>query len=339
MKKKAVILINLGTPKSPRTKDVKKYLREFLNDPAVIDIPAFKRKLLVNGIIVPFRGPKSAKLYQKLWTDKGSPLQFYTEELSIKLQQTLKDKIKVYYAMRYQIPSIKEVFAKAITEGADNILVIPLFPQYASSTTGSVITKINELKKLYPNIKIDVTNQFYTNPNYIEAVVENSPNPRLYHHVLFSFHGVPERQVVNTHKKGNCETNNCTIQVNENNTNCYRASCYATARLIAKKLSLSTEQYTVAFQSRLGKDPWLQPYADKTIVNLAKNGVKKMLVFSPSFVADCLETIIEIDEEYRELFIENGGEKFDLVESLNANNKWVDAVCNIIGNRVNLIPS
>lgn len=340
MNKTAVILINLGTPNSPSVKDVRKYLFEFLNDPRVIDIPAIARLLLVNLIIVPFRAPKSAKIYEQLWTNhglpsgiNGSPILYYGKSVQEKLQKALGDNYDVQLAMRYQNPSMDNVFENLFKKNLEKIIIIPLFPQYASATTGSVIDKAMKLISewwVIPEIKI--ISQYYDNPGFVDTIVERTKKYNIdeYDHVLFSYHGLPVRQVDKVYKDGTrCEEHNCENEINETNQFCYKATCYATTRLIAEKLKLPSDKYTVCFQSRLDKN-WLEPFADKVIIKQAKKGAQKLLVFSPAFVADCLETLIEIGFEYQKLFEEHGGEKVQLVESLNDHPMWIETLQNMV---------
>jgi len=340
--KTAVLLINLGTPDSPSVKDVRKYLFEFLNDPRVIDIPAIARFILVNLIIVPFRAPKSAKIYEELWVNnglpdgiKGSPILYYGKSVLEKLQQALGNNYDVYLAMRYKNPSIDDVLADIYKKNYEKIIFIPLFPQYASATTGSVIDKVMRIvSKWWVIPEVKFIGQFYDNDGYINTVVERARKYNLdeFDHVIFSYHGLPVRQVDKVYKdKTLCEEHNCETEINEANQFCYKATCYATTRLIAKKLGLSAEKYTVCFQSRLDKK-WLEPFADKVIIEQARKGAKRLLVFSPAFVADCLETLIEIGVEYQKLFEEHGGEKVQLVESLNDHPMWVETLKEMVKN-------
>jgi ferrochelatase len=328
-----VLLIQLGTPDSPSVRDVRKYLSEFLNDPRVIDIPYLLRKFLVNIIIVPFRAPKSAKLYKQLWTDKGSPLLFYSESLKEKVQFALGNNFEVELAMRYQSPSMDTVLGRMQKKGYERIIILPLFPQYASASSGSAIEKALKIIKQWwviPELKI--ISQFYNNEDYINSVVEQGKiyNYAEFDHILFSYHGLPVRQVNKVYTDGKpCEDHNCETEINQSNQYCYKAACYATTRLLAEKLNIPKEKYTVCFQSRLDKK-WLEPFTDKVIIDHAKKGTKKLLVFSPAFVADCLETIVEISHDYSELFKANGGSHLQLVESLNDHPRWVQAVKNMI---------
>lgn len=332
--KTGVLLVNLGTPDSPSVGDVRKYLRQFLNDPRVIDINPIGRFFLVNMIIVPFRAPKSAKIYTQLWTPQGSPLLIYGEKVKTLLQEKLSADFDVELAMRYQNPSIKSVLDRMQKKNYSQIIVIPMFPQYASSSTGSAIEEVMRIiKKWWVIPELKIVNQFFNDEKFVEAFAEKGQqqNPSDYEHVLFSYHGLPERQVDKTYSDGKpCADHNCENEWNKENEYCYKAACYETTRLIAGKLGLDKSKYSVAFQSRLGRDPWIQPYSDHVVADLAQQGVKKLLVFSPAFISDCLETTIEIGHEYDEIFKSHGGEKLQLVESLNDSEKWIDCLKDIV---------
>ncbi|MBK7229593.1 MAG: ferrochelatase [Ignavibacteriales bacterium] len=333
MAKTCVLLINLGTPDSPSVKDVRKYLFEFLNDPRVIDINPIGRFFLVNFIIVPFRSPKSAKIYKELWTDKGSPIMIYGESVKEKLQKELGNDFEVELAMRYKNPGLDEVCARMEKRGYEKIIILPLFPQYASASTGSAIEKAMKLiSKWWVIPEIKIISQFYNDENYLNCVIEQSKKYHLndYDHILFSYHGLPVRQVDKVYSDGKpCTDHNCEEEINEDNTYCYKATCFATTRMLAEKLNLPKERYTVCFQSRLDKD-WLEPFSDKVVEEWAKKGAKKLLVFSPAFVADCLETTVEIGIEYQKIFKANGGEKVQLVESLNDHPMWINTLKKIV---------
>lgn len=326
MNKTGVLLVNLGTPDSPEVKDVRRYLAEFLNDPRVIDIPSALRFILVNFIIVPFRAPKSAEVYKMLWTDKGSPILLYGESVREKLQKELGEEFDVELAMRYQNPSLDNVLASMRVKNYKKIIVIPLFPQYASATSGSVIEKVMKIvSKWWVIPEIKFIGQFFDNEGYLNTIVEQAKKYKLeeYDHILFSYHGLPERQVDKVYFDSKpCSDHKCDQELNDENIYCYKATCYATTRMLVKKLNIPSEKYTVCFQSRLDKK-WLEPFSDKVVIEQAKKGAKKLLVFSPAFVADCLETIVEIGIEYQKLFEEHGGEKVQLVESLNDHPLWI----------------
>ena len=326
MKKTAVILSNTGTPQGTSVPAVRRYLKEFLGDGRVITMPGLLRKLLVNGIIVPFRAPKSAKLYEKVWTAVGSPLLVHSQKLQNKLQAKLGDEYEVMLGMRYGNPSLKSALQKVRRNNIEEVILLPMFPQYASSTTGTIKELAHQELADWNNIPaLKTIGQFYHEAGLIACFATNigKKNPQEYDHIIFSYHGLPLRHVNATHQGKDCSHFNCTTEVNEHNAFCYRAACYATTRLLVEKLDLQPEKYTVCFQSRFSRS-WLSPFADEVIKKKAKQGVKKLLVVSPSFVTDCLETIVEIGHEYKELFLDNGGEKFDWVPSLNDNDQWVE---------------
>jgi protoporphyrin/coproporphyrin ferrochelatase len=331
--KTTVLLVNLGTPDSASTSDVRTYLTEFLNDERVIDINAIARFLIVNGIIVPFRAPKSAALYKHIFTDEGSPLMFHGLALQKKMQEVLGDDYIVEFAMRYRKPSLKSVLARIQKNGTHKIIVVPLFPQYASSSTGSTLQKVYQIISKWQTMpSVNVVHQFHDDPGFLDAFVENGKkfNMEEYDHVVFSFHGLPQRHIRKGDCHNHCLKDGCCDTLSEKNYSCYRAGCFSTARTIATRLNIPTSKYTISFQSRLGRDPWIKPYTDDELKQLAHQGVKKVLCFSPAFVADCLETIHEIGTEYDELFQEHGGEKVQLVPSLNSNDTWVEALKNIV---------
>jgi len=332
MAKKGILLVNLGTPDSPQTADVRKYLNEFLMDGRVIDVNPVLRTFLVKGVIVPFRAPKSAKLYQQIWSNEtGSPLLHYSKLQHQALKQRLGNEYQVELAMRYQSPSIEAALQRLKDNLISDIKVIPLFPQYASASTGSVIDKVMELVKNWQTIpNISFINSFHDNEGMIATFADNAQkyHPETYDHILFSFHGLPQRQIMKCdHTHSYClKVDGCCDTLNDTNKLCYSAQSYDTARLIAEKLNLPKEKYTVCFQSRLGNDPWVQPYTSQVVAKLANEGKKRLLVFCPAFVADCLETVYEVTEEYGGEFKALGGEHVQLVESLNDSPIWMDAL-------------
>lgn len=332
LKKTAVILINVGTPDEPTVKAVRRYLFEFLNDRRVIDIPLIWQKLLVNLIIVPFRAPKSTKLYQRLWTDKGSPLLYYSERVQEKLQQKLESKADVFMAMAYGNPSLKKALA-AVKEGNyGRLIVLPMFPQYASSTCGAAIQAvINQVQTWNTIPELEVINQFYDHPAFLNAFADRikSYNPEKYDHIVFTYHGLPIRHLEKNHPKESIHTCNCENILPEFGRYCYKATCYQTTRELVSRLNLKSEQYSVSFQSRLS-NRWMTPFTDKNLINRANEGRKNILVVAPSFVADCLETNVEIGLEYKELFLKNGGQNLQMVESLNDSAPWIEAMEEIL---------
>ncbi|MBC8985909.1 ferrochelatase [Pedobacter sp. N36a] len=335
MGKKGILLVNLGTPDSPEVSDVRTYLDEFLMDERVIDISAFQRTLLVKGIIVPFRSPKTSKLYKEIWDENGSPLLYYSKIQAAMLQEKLGDEYQVELAMRYQNPSIASGLDRLKAGLVESIQVIPLFPQYASASTGSVIQKVMELVSRWQTVPpISFINSFHDNELMIDTFAENAQKyqPESYDQILFSFHGLPERQLKKCDHTGqHClKKENCCSTLTDVNKFCYSAQCHDTARLIAKRLNISAEKYSVCFQSRLGKDPWVQPYTSDVLKELAEKGKKRLLVFCPAFVADCLETLYEVSVEYHEEFRALGGEEVQLVASLNDDPKFIEALVEMV---------
>jgi ferrochelatase len=333
--KKAVLLINLGTPDNPSSGKVRVYLTQFLNDRRVIDIHPIARFILVNLIIVPFRSFKSARLYQQIWTDRGSPLLYHTLDLGKKLQAELKDDYHVEVAMRYRKPSIAAALENLRKLKPSEIIVLPLYPQYASSSTGSTLEEVFRIIKKWEVIPgIRIVPPFYNHPAFLEALIFQAKKFDInkYDHIVFSYHGLPERQIKKASQHyGNdtCVMGACCNRITVNNQFCYRANSMETTRRLVSALNIPEGKYTSAFQSRLD-DKWLKPYSDKVVAELAEKGAKNILVFSPAFVADCLETIYEIGTEYDEIFKEHGGEKVTLVPSLNADEKWVQALASIV---------
>ena len=321
---KGVLLINLGTPNSPAVKDVRKYLTQFLNDKYVIDINPITRFFLVNGIIVPFRASKSAKLYKQIWTKEGSPLLFHGEKVKALLQKELGDNFLVELGMRYQTPSIESAFQKLVDANVVDIVVIPMYPQYAYSSTESTIVEVERIAKKFRFPSIKIVKTFFNRNGFINAWSDATKHIKMedYDFFLFSYHGLPERQIKRVYPNYCGINDSCCSMITEKNNLCYRAACYETTRQLVKKLNIPTGKYASSFQSRLN-DKWLKPYSDKVVEEKATEGIKKMLVFSPSFIADCLETTYEIGVEYNELFKKFGGTEITLVESLNENPVWV----------------
>ncbi len=338
MSKIGVLLINLGTPDSPSVPDVRKYLREFLMDGRVIDISWWKRWLLINLIIAPFRAPQSAKGYHELWTKEGSPLKVYSERVTYLLQESLGKDYYVVLGMRYQSPSIQSALEQMKSKGISQIITIPLYPQYASASTGSSIEEFMQQIKTWEVVPtVSVISQFCEHPAFIKAftaIGQSYLKKTKYDHVVFSYHGLPERQILKGSCDNYCRLGDCCSVYHGKNQYCYRAQCFHTTRLLAKSLGLAEDKYTVCFQSRLGKEPWIKPYTDAKIKEFNQQGLKKILVFSPSFVADCLETTIEIGVEYKKMFIDGGGEQWDLVESLNEHPLWIECLKQMVTERV-----
>lgn len=335
--KTGILIINLGTPDAPTPSAVGRYLREFLGDARVIDIPWLPRMLLVNGIIAPIRKYRSSREYKKVWTEKGSPLLLYGEELLEKLRHRfVDDDVTVEFAMRYQSPSMDDVLERMHKANYDRIILLPLYPQYASATTGSTLEKAFKIiSKWYVIPEIVAVSQYWEDEGYIGSIVNRAKAFDLssYDHILFSYHGLPERQVDKVYEDRKCSNHSCEHEINDENKFCYKATCYATSRALAKALNLSEDRYTVCFQSRLDSK-WITPFSDHVVEEQAKKGAKRLLVFSPAFVADCLETTVEIGGEYLEIFHEHGGEHLDLVPSLNSGEDWVDGLEKLLRKRL-----
>jgi len=330
MNKKALLLINVGSPDAPEKKAVKRFLSEFLNDKLVIDLPYLFRKILVNLIIIPFRTKHSTSLYKKLWTKDGSPLIIYTKSLTSKLNKEL-DNTDVFYAMRYGNPSLEKTLESINSGKYENLTILPLFPQYATSTSKSAIDAVEKTINKWTNKpEIKIIKQFYDNSEFIKAVCSKIKEHKLndFDHILFSYHALPIRQINKIHpdhKEDNCT---CNRSLPKHGEFCYKATCYETTRLLAKELKLKEGFFTTSFQSRMSKN-WTKPFTKDTIIELAKAGKKNILIVSPAFVADCLETTIELAQEGQELFQQYGGKKLQLVENLNNSDAWVNAVMNI----------
>lgn len=304
-------------------------------DKRVIDIPFIARWMLVNLIIAPFRAPKSAKTYRELWEDRGSPLMFHGVDLKAKLADSLGKEYFISFGMRYQNPSIASALDELLSENVGKIIILPLFPQYASATTGSVMEQVmDDIKGRLVLPEIEFISQYPDDELMVKTFAElgrKYMKSMDYDHVIFSYHGLPERQIRKSAIDGYCQLNEkCCATYHTKNQFCYRAQCFLTSRKLAEDLQLTQEQYSVFFQSRLGKDPWIQPYAEDEIKLLASEGKKKILIFCPSFTADCLETSIEVGEEFKELFLEEGGEEWQLVESLNSNDLWVESLTKMV---------
>ncbi len=327
-----VLLVNLGTPEAPTTPAVADYLREFLMDEYVIDIPYWKRWLLVHGIIAPFRSPKSARAYQKIWTPFGSPLLVNGKNLTWKVEEQLEDGYAVALAMRYGSPSVRQGLEELSARGVTQLIVMPLYPQMATSSYESSRVRVKEVAgEMGLNMPLIFVPPFYNHNAYINAVasrVSESVMTERPDYVLFSYHGLPERQVKRVHPDHCLKSLDCCARITKANQNCYRAQCFETTRLVATRTQLPP--HSVSFQSRLGRNAWILPSTETELVRLAKSGVKKICVASPAFVADCLETLEEISIRARELFVANGGQDLKLIPSLNDGLDWVRGVAKII---------
>lgn len=333
---KGIILVNLGSPDSPTPKDVKKYLGEFLMDERVIDIPLMARTALVKGIILKTRPKQSAEAYKKIWWDEGSPLIVLSKRLQTAIQKEVD--VPVALAMRYGSMTIKKGLQELVDQGVDEVLLFPLYPQFAMATTETILVLAEEIRSAhFPNIRIESVPAFYNKPDYIEVLsnsIKKHLNGKNYEHLLFSYHGVPERHI----KKSDVTQSHCRIdgvccsKPSKAHEFCYRHQCLEVTRLVAEKLELKEGTYSTSFQSRLGFDPWLQPYTDRTIERLGKNGVKNMAIVTPAFVSDCLETLEEIAMEGKEIFHEMGGNEFTTIPCLNDDAEWVALLSKWINN-------
>ncbi|VVC75908.1 Ferrochelatase [Aquicella siphonis] len=332
MNKKAVLLINLGTPDHVDTRSVRRYLRDFLNDPRVIDLPAFVRWPLVNLLIVPFRYKKTTAAYQQIWDGQGSPLLTISRRLQSGLSKALGSGYQVELGMRYGSPSIQLAMNQLKT--CDSLTVIPLFPQYSSAATGSAIESLFNSAAGQWNIpEIKIISDFFSQPDFISAVadgISRTLNGKTIDRILFSYHGLPERHVIKSGCASSCDRLNACPPVDSDNRYCYRAQCYATTEAVAHQLRLPRQQYSVAFQSRLGKTPWIKPYTDKVFPELIEKGIRNLAVVSPSFVADCLETLEEINIRGRAQWLALGGKEFTFIPCINDSQIWINALKKMI---------
>lgn len=335
MSKKGILLINLGSPDSTSVADVRKYLREFLMDGRVLDTPWPIRWCVVNLAILPTRPAQSAEAYEKIWTSEGSPLIVTSRHLQEELQHRVSEDFVVELAMRYQNPSIGSAITKLKQQGIEEVLVFPLFPHYAMSSFETAVVMAQELAaQIAPGMRLKIAEPYYNDSDYIAALVASAKSylGEPYDHLLFSFHGLPERHLRKSDPTGkHClMTPNCCETPCAAHATCYRAQCFATVRAFVKESGIPEDKYSVAFQSRLGRDPWLKPYTDFELARLAGEGVKKMLVICPAFVSDCLETLEEIAMRGKETFLEAGGEDLKLIPCLNEHPTWLKALEKIV---------
>ena len=327
---KGALLINLGSPDSPDPRDVKRYLGEFLMDERVIDTSKALRTFLVKGIILNTRPKKSAKAYKKIWWEEGSPLIVLSKRLQKSVQKKIS--IPVELAMRYGNPSIEEGIKNLVNQGVNEVILIPLYPQFAMATTETILVLAEEVRSQnHPNLSFTVLPPFYNHPDYIrvlsESIQENLKDKE-WEHLLFSYHGIPERHIRKSDvTKSHCKIDKSCCQTSSKaHKYCYRHQCYETTRLVAEYLELKEGTFSTSFQSRLGLDPWLRPYTDQTVAKFAKKGVKKMAIATPAFVSDCLETLEEIGMEAAEDFEEKGGEKLYVIPCINDRPDWVNVL-------------
>lgn len=331
-----VLLINLGTPDNPTVSSVRRYLAEFLTDPRVVDLPSVVRYLLVYGIILPFRCKKTAKAYQAIWTEQGSPLRIISQSCQRLVQQQLGSNFCVTLGMRYGNPSIASAIDHLQQKHCEKIIVLPLFPQYSSAATGSAIAKALSILQQQQNIpSVDIIHDFYNHPQYIQTYVhhiQHMSEQRNHEFYLFSYHGLPERQILKSEMTENlhCDRSQACPAITQDNRFCYRAQCYATTQLIADGLHLEKNQYQTSFQSRLGRTPWIKPYTDEILAKLYQQGIRNIAVICPSFVSDCLETLEEISLRARIQWKNLGGNQLTLIPCLNTQPSWIEALANII---------
>tara|TARA_X000000950_G_scaffold174324_1_gene211926 strand:+ start:305 stop:1339 length:1035 start_codon:yes stop_codon:yes gene_type:complete len=327
---KGALLINLGSPDSPDPSDVKRYLGEFLMDERVIDTSKALRTFLVKGIILNTRPKKSAKAYKKIWWEEGSPLIVLSKRLQKSVQKKIS--IPVELAMRYGNPSIEEGIKNLVNQGVNEVILIPLYPQFAMATTETILVLAEEVRSQnHPNLSFTVLPPFYNHPDYIRVLsesIQDNLKDKEWEHLLFSYHGIPERHIRKSDvTKSHCKIDKSCCQTSSKaHKYCYRHQCYETTRQVAEYLELKEGTFSTSFQSRLGLDPWLRPYTDQTVAKFAKKGVKKMAIATPAFVSDCLETLEEIGMEAAEDFEEKGGEKLYVIPCINDRPDWVNVL-------------
>ncbi len=333
---KAVLLLNLGTPAQATTKGLRDFYKYFFADPFVFDMNPLGRWLLRNLIILPFRAPKTAKDYAAIWMDEGSPLKVYADRLQASVQsayQETRENVLVLNGMAYSEPFISQAMAELASKGVDEILVLPLFPQYSTATTASVFHGVKQAAEKWDTPpRLQFVNDLFSEPEFIRAwVILISKHIELdeVDHVVFSYHGLPESNIKKADGNEVCQFNNCCEQIDESNRYCYRAQCMATTRHIVEALGWSPDNYSIAFQSRFGGQAWIQPYLDEHLHSLLQKGLRKIAVVTPSFVSDCLETLHEVGIDYREQFMDGGGEIFQLLPNLNDEPTWFRSVFEI----------
>ena len=327
---KGVLLVNLGSPDAPTPEAVKPYLDEFLMDERVIDLPYLLRAFVVRGIILRKRPAKSAAAYKKIWWKDGSPLIVISKRTQQKIQQRVH--VPVALAMRYGNPSIEAGLTELYNQGVKEVLLFPLYPQFAMATTETILVLAEKIRKQkFPDMQFSQIPSFYNKKGYAEElskVVAENLEGYDYDHLLFSYHGVPERHIKKSDiTKSHCKIDqSCCVVKSAAHEFCYRHQCFETTRKVTENLGITKDKYTQTFQSRLGIDKWLQPFTDDTVEELAKKGVKKLAVVTPAFVADCIETLEEIEMEAGKIFKDNGGEEFKMIPCLNDRDSWMDVM-------------
>ena len=333
-----ILLLNLGTPDQPTTKSVRMYLKQFLSDPRVLDLPAPARWLLLRLFILPFRPKKSAAAYGEIWTEQGSPLLVHTADLARAVQQRLGPEVSVRFAMRYQNPSMTSALKAFAQQGVVRLIVVPLYPHYASSSSGSCLEQLYSFCAREWNVPaLSVLPPFFDHPAFIQSLAEVARESlgslEQYDHFLFSYHGLPERHLTKTnspHRPYCFQRSDCCETLSAANSYCYRAQSLATTKMLAQRLGIPEGKYSSSFQSRLGRTPWIKPYTDEVLQQLPGGGCQRLAVLIPSFTADCLETLEEIQLRGRASFMAAGGTHFHMVPSQNAHPSWVQALCRMI---------
>lgn len=321
-----ILLINLGTPKSTSVSDVKSFIREFLLDPHVIDLPSIPRWILVNGFILPLRLKRIVKAYQQIWTDEGSPLLLHSEALKEGLKKQLGNGFRVELGMRYGSPSIASAIQNLKQEGCDRLIVLPLFPQYSYAATASAIDTIDAIKQDHSQIINDFFDRDWFIKPYASLIKKHLEafNPDF---VLFSYHGLPERQIKKScHTATECDHEQACPSIHPDNRGCYRAQCFATSRALANALHLQPSHFSTSFQSRIGRASWAKPYTNDTLIHLYKNGIRRLAIACPSFTVDCLETLEEIGIRAKHQWLSLGSPDFLLIPSLNSDDNWILAL-------------
>ncbi len=340
MAKRAVLLANLGSPDSTKVKDVRTYLNEFLMDERVIDIPYLVRALLVRGIIVPFRAPKSAEKYKTIWTGHGSPLIYISKQVQKKLAEVID--MPVELCMRYANPNTAFALEKLHRENPDleEVVLVPLYPHYAMSSYETAVEHVKQAhKKGAYSFVLKIVPPFYNHPDYIESLT-NSVEPFLqkdFDHLLFSYHGIPKRHVLKTDcTKSHCfAKENCCSIPSEAHHFCYLHQVIETTNLVAERLGLPKEKFSFSFQSRLGADAWLQPYSVEQFKRFPQEGIKKLVVVCPAFVSDCLETLEEIQVEGRDDFMKAGGAEYTVIPCMNERTDWINTIVKLVNTELN----
>ena len=331
MTEDVVLLVNLGSPDSTSVDDVRRYLREFLSDDRVIDKPKPIQQFILRCFILPNRPKRSAEAYATIWQDEGSPLIITSKNLQRLLQEKVEEKVEL--AMRYSNPSIPEAIERINQAGAKNVYLVPLYPHYAMSSYETVVVKVmEEVAKRAPDLQVATLQPFYNDTEYIEALYASAEKylSSEYDHLLFSYHGIPVRHLKRADSsKAHCQiVPDCCHTCSPVQSTCYKAQTIATTEAFVRRAGIPPEMYSISFQSRLGREPWLEPYTDETLAKLAKSGKKRILVMTPAFVSDCLETLEEIAEEGKEIFLEAGGESFTMIPCLNEHPKWIEFLAN-----------